>query len=176
MPMDTPIFLRRAEHPLRVSRRSKQWWILRSGAWNCTNGLITLAAQKHELNIRGNNLRAQLSYNVLSQQYRGQVSLEPIYVVSGRNTPVDFTVNLPVVLSRDRNRRPRRKYIFSRVRHHIQRVDPGSEESESFGAGHRTHRARGLEKRRGYASVPPSREHSNRDRSEWKRKRGRRCN
>ncbi len=72
------------------------------GRLELTNGLITLAAQKHELNIRGNNLRAQLSYNVLSQQYRGQVSLEPIYVVSGRNTPVDFTVNLPVVLSRDR--------------------------------------------------------------------------
>jgi translocation and assembly module TamB len=71
------------------------------GRFELTNGLITLAAQKHELNVRGNNLRAQLSYSILSQQYRGQVSLQPIYVVSGRNTPVDFTVNLPVVLSRD---------------------------------------------------------------------------
>ncbi len=72
------------------------------GRFELTNGLITLAAQKHELDIRGNKLRAQLSYNILSQEYRGQVSLEPVYVVSGRNTPVDFTVNLPVVLSRDR--------------------------------------------------------------------------
>ncbi len=72
------------------------------GRFELTNGVITLAAQKHELNIRGNNLRAQLLYKVLSQEYRGQVSLEPVYVVSGRNTPVDFTVNLPVVLSRDR--------------------------------------------------------------------------
>ena len=72
------------------------------GRFELTNGLITLAAQKHELNVRGNNLRAQLSYNILSQEYRGQISLQPVYVVSGRNTPVDFTVNLPVVLSRNR--------------------------------------------------------------------------
>ncbi len=72
------------------------------GRFELTNGLFTLAAQKHELNVRGNNLRAQLKYNILSQEYRGQVSLEPIYVVSGRNTPVGFTVDLPVVLSRQR--------------------------------------------------------------------------
>ena len=72
------------------------------GRFELTNGLITLAAQKHELNVRGNNLRAQLAYNILSQEYRGQLSLQPVYVVSGRNTPVDFTVNLPVVVSRNR--------------------------------------------------------------------------
>ncbi len=72
------------------------------GRFELTNGLITLAEQKHELNLRGNNLRAQLSYNILSQQYRGQVSLQPIDLVSGRNTPVDFTVNLPLTLSRNR--------------------------------------------------------------------------
>ena len=72
------------------------------GRFELTNGLITLAAQKQELNIRGNNLRAQLSYNILSQDYRGQISLQPIYVVSGRNTPVDFTVNLPLTLSSKR--------------------------------------------------------------------------
>ncbi len=72
------------------------------GRFELTNGLITLAAQKHELNVRGNNLRAQLAYNILSQEYRGQLSLQPVYVVSGRNTPVNFTVNLPVVVSRNR--------------------------------------------------------------------------
>ena len=72
------------------------------GRFELTDGLITLAAQKHELDVRGNNLRAQLSYNILSQEYRGQVSLQPIYVVSGRNTPVNVTVNVPVVLSRNR--------------------------------------------------------------------------
>jgi translocation and assembly module TamB len=67
-----------------------------------TNGLVNLAAHRHELNVRGNNLRAQISYNILKEEYRGQVSLQPIYVVSGRNTPVNFTVNLPLELSRNR--------------------------------------------------------------------------
>ena len=72
------------------------------GHFEITNGLVTFAAQKHELNVRGNNLRARLSYNTLSQEYSGQLSLQPVYVVSGRNTPVNFTVSLPVVLARDK--------------------------------------------------------------------------
>ncbi len=72
------------------------------GRFELTNGLIAIASQKHQLNVRGNNLRAQLSFNPLSQQYSGQISLQPTYVVSGRNTPVDFTVNLPVVIARNR--------------------------------------------------------------------------
>lgn len=72
------------------------------GRFELTNGLIALAAQKHELNVRGNNLRAHLFFNTLTQQYRGQMSLEPLYVVSGRNTPVNFTVNVPLVISRNR--------------------------------------------------------------------------
>jgi translocation and assembly module TamB len=72
------------------------------GRFELTDGLIAVAAHQHALNVRGNNLRALLSYNILSREYRGQVSLQPVYVVSGRNTPVDFTVNVPLVLSRDR--------------------------------------------------------------------------
>src|ERR1700733_5720811 len=72
------------------------------GRLELSNGLITVAAQKHELNVRANNLRAQLSYNIFSQEYSGQVSLQPVYVASGRNIPVDLTVNLPLVLSRHR--------------------------------------------------------------------------
>jgi translocation and assembly module TamB len=72
------------------------------GRFELTNGLLALAAQKHELNVRGNNLRAQLSFNTLTQQYRGQVSLQPLYVVSGRDTPVNFTVAVPLVISRNR--------------------------------------------------------------------------
>jgi translocation and assembly module TamB len=72
------------------------------GRFEITNGLIAFAAQRHELNIRGNNLRAQLAYNILSQDYTGKLSLQPIYVVSGRNTPVDFTVSLPLTISHNR--------------------------------------------------------------------------
>jgi translocation and assembly module TamB len=72
------------------------------GRFELTNGLIAFAAQKYELSLRGNNLRALLSYNILSQDYQGRISLQPIYVVSGRNTPLDITVNLPLALSRGR--------------------------------------------------------------------------
>ncbi len=72
------------------------------GRFELTNGAITFAQQTHQLNVNANNLLAQLSYNILSQEYRGQVSLQPIYVVSGHNTPVNFTVNLPVVVARNR--------------------------------------------------------------------------
>jgi translocation and assembly module TamB len=72
------------------------------GHFEITNGLVTFAAQKYDFNARGNNLRAQLSYSALSGEYRGQISLQPVYVVSGRNTPVDFTVLLPLVLARNK--------------------------------------------------------------------------
>jgi translocation and assembly module TamB len=72
------------------------------GRFELTNGAIMFAEQKHELNVNANNLLAQLSYNILSQEYHGQISLQPIYVVSWRNTPVNFTVNLPVVVTRNR--------------------------------------------------------------------------
>ena len=72
------------------------------GHLEITNGLVTLAEQKHELNVRANNLLAQISYNRLSAEYTGQLGLQPVYVVSGRNTPVDFRVLLPVVVARDK--------------------------------------------------------------------------
>lgn len=72
------------------------------GRFELTNGLLAFNSQKQELNVRGNNLRAQLWYNVLKQGYHGQLSLEPLYVLSGRNTPVTFTVTLPLSIERDR--------------------------------------------------------------------------
>lgn len=72
------------------------------GRFELTSGLLTFNSQKRELNVRGNNLRAQLWYNMLKQGYHGQLSLEPLYVLSGRNTPVSFRVTLPVSIERDR--------------------------------------------------------------------------
>ena len=51
---------------------------------------------------QGRNLRADLWYNLLNQSYKGKISLQPLYVVRGKNTPVVFTVELPVVLDRNR--------------------------------------------------------------------------
>jgi translocation and assembly module TamB len=72
------------------------------GHFEITNGLAMFAAQKYEFNVRGNNLRTQLSYSTLSQEYRGQISLQPVYVVSGRNMPVTLTVLLPLLLARNK--------------------------------------------------------------------------
>ena len=48
-----------------------------------SNGTIAYNSQKQPIDVKGNNLRAQLWYNLLTQSYKGQVSLQPLYVVSG---------------------------------------------------------------------------------------------
>ncbi len=66
-----------------------------------TNGFVSFNSQKQALDLRADNLRAQLWYSTLKQGYQGQISLEPLCVVSGRNTPVKFAVSLPIALGRD---------------------------------------------------------------------------
>lgn len=66
------------------------------------NGLLTFNSRKQPLQVRANNLRVQLAYDTRSEGYQGQISLEPLYVASGRNTPVNFAINLPLTLERDR--------------------------------------------------------------------------
>jgi translocation and assembly module TamB len=72
------------------------------GRFELTNGLLTFNSQQRPLNVRANNLRVQLAYHTLMQGYQGQISLDPLYVASGQNTPVNFTLSVPVALWRDR--------------------------------------------------------------------------
>jgi len=73
------------------------------GHFDLTNGLVTYnSVPQPPLNIRANNLRVQLAYNALKQSYQGSIFLEPLYVANGRNTPVNFSVLLPVTVERDR--------------------------------------------------------------------------
>jgi len=72
------------------------------GHFQLTNGSIAFNSQKQPLNVQAENLRAQLAFNTLKQSYQGRISLQPVYVVSGRNTPVKFTVSLPLTLGRNR--------------------------------------------------------------------------
>jgi translocation and assembly module TamB len=67
-----------------------------------SNGTLALNSARQPIDIRGNNLHALLRYNVAAQKYSGELSLQPIYVVAGRSTPVVFTVTLPVALERRR--------------------------------------------------------------------------
>lgn len=66
------------------------------------NGVLAFESQRQPLNVRGTNLRAQLLYDHRSRTYGGEVSLAPLYVVSGRRTPVSFTVTLPLTIAGDR--------------------------------------------------------------------------
>lgn len=71
------------------------------GRFDLTGGVINFSDRKQDVNLSGTNLRALLTWS-LAQHYQGQISMEPLYVVSGRNTPVKFKLNLPITLERDR--------------------------------------------------------------------------
>jgi translocation and assembly module TamB len=72
------------------------------GRFQVSNGIAEFNHRQQQINLRGANLRALLNWNVLKQSYEGQLSMEPVYLVSGRNTPVTFQVTVPAVLERDR--------------------------------------------------------------------------
>src|SRR5204863_7303398 len=64
---------------------------------------IDFAAEKAQFNAKGENLRAQLGYNpVPPVSYKGQVTMNPLYVSSANNTPINLNVILPLVLQKDR--------------------------------------------------------------------------
>ena len=75
---------------------------LQVGQFQLSNGSVTFDSRKQDFNLRGDQLRVQLWYDTLKRGYKGEISLLPFYVVSGRNTPVRFSVTLPVTLERDR--------------------------------------------------------------------------
>jgi translocation and assembly module TamB len=71
------------------------------GHFRVTDGLLLFNSQPQKIDLQGNNLRAQLWFNLVNQNYKGEVSLQPLYVTSGKNTPVVFTITLPVILERN---------------------------------------------------------------------------
>jgi translocation and assembly module TamB len=62
--------------------------------------VLVFNSRKQDLDLSGRNLRMDLWYNLLTQTYKGKISLQPLYAVRGKNTPVVFTLDLPVVLDR----------------------------------------------------------------------------
>jgi translocation and assembly module TamB len=72
------------------------------GHFDLVNGSVRFNSQQQDFDLRGESLHAQLWFDVLKQGYTGELSMTPLYVVSGRNTPVKFTVVLPVKLDSDR--------------------------------------------------------------------------
>jgi translocation and assembly module TamB len=72
------------------------------GHFELSHGSVTYNTRQQDLDLRGESLHVQLWYDLAQRGYKGEVSLAPLYVVSGRNTPVTFLVTLPVTLGSDR--------------------------------------------------------------------------
>ncbi len=72
------------------------------GRFELSNGSVNFNSHQQDLDLRGESLRVQLWYNALNQSYKGEIALAPLYVASGRNTPVKFLVTLPVSLDSKR--------------------------------------------------------------------------
>ena len=66
------------------------------------HGLLTFFSAQQPLTVQGKNLKARLDYSTPRQAYDGDLAIEPLYVLNGRNTPVNFKVDLPVTLTKDR--------------------------------------------------------------------------
>ena len=72
------------------------------GRFTVNNGSIAFAQQRQHFQARGENLQARLIYETAGQRYRGQISMRPLYFQSGQNPRLDITVNLPLVIEKDR--------------------------------------------------------------------------
>jgi translocation and assembly module TamB len=72
------------------------------GRFDLRGGSFILSQRAMPLDAHGQNLRAQLSYNMLSPSYKGEISLQPLLVSAGANRPVDITVTLPLLLEKDK--------------------------------------------------------------------------
>ncbi len=71
------------------------------GKFQITNGLLQYSQQKTAFSARGENLRALLNYNTLSPSYQGNLSIDPLFLASGKNPPLNVHVNLPVTIKKD---------------------------------------------------------------------------
>ena len=72
------------------------------GRFKIENGAIQLGEQKTEFSVRGENLRAQLSYNMVPATYDGQLSMSPLKLQQKGRAPVDLNITLPLHLERDK--------------------------------------------------------------------------
>lgn len=66
------------------------------------NGAIQFGERKSNFNAHGENLRAQLSYNIVNATYDGQVSMAPLHVSQNGRPPLDLNIAVPLHLERDK--------------------------------------------------------------------------
>ncbi len=72
------------------------------GRFDLRNGSLSFAQRKSDFNASGENLRAQLAYNMLNPSYTGEIDLSPLHLRSAQNAPLDVNVKLPITLEADK--------------------------------------------------------------------------
>jgi translocation and assembly module TamB len=71
------------------------------GKFELNKGMVNFNSRLQPIDIRGNDLRVVLAYNLFKQGYEGRLAMQPSYIVAGRNTPVTFSLDVPVRLEKD---------------------------------------------------------------------------
>jgi translocation and assembly module TamB len=71
------------------------------GRFEIDNGSIQFAGQRMLVSASGKNLSARFLYEAAGDEYRGQISMNPLFVQSGANPRLEVNLNVPVVLRRD---------------------------------------------------------------------------
>ncbi|HUK15803.1 MAG TPA: translocation/assembly module TamB domain-containing protein, partial [Bryobacteraceae bacterium] len=72
------------------------------GHFDLRNGTVTFAERKSDLNISGENLRAQLGYNAVHPSYTGEIDIAPLHARLGNNPAEDANIKLPLYLEKDK--------------------------------------------------------------------------
>ncbi len=71
------------------------------GQFQIQDGLLQYSQRKMGFSARGENLRALLNYNLLSPSYQGNLSIDPLFLTSGKNPRLGVHVNVPVTIEKD---------------------------------------------------------------------------
>src|SRR5690349_9515013 len=72
------------------------------GKFDLRNGSIIFSERKTSMDAHGENLRAELSYNMLDPSYKGYFAMDRLLASQGANAPVRMRINIPVVLRKDK--------------------------------------------------------------------------
>lgn len=93
----------RPKHPSTSNTSPLQTVVdLAVGHFDLNNGAVTFNSRTQNIDLHGDRLHVELWYDVPKQGYRGEIAFAPVYVVSGKNQPVDLRITLPVSIERDR--------------------------------------------------------------------------
>src|SRR5690348_95274 len=72
------------------------------GRFSLQDGSVRVADRKIPFSAQGQNLTVQLRYEMVPQQYRGQITMDPLFVQYAENRQENVKVDLNVILGKDR--------------------------------------------------------------------------